>query len=694
MHVCVRGWYLPMLRSHHFKRVYRSHVDDLPRDFYAIALRDSILYDRGSGYFSTAALLELAPGLVPFVRAGGTMRIITSVELSESSCALIEEGLRLQDEHVAADLERALDDAVNADEEQLDILDLIVNLIAADRLQIRVAYLPDGIYHEKFGLFFDAAGDAVYFSGSANETHAGLVSNREAITVLTSWEDGYETLNDEERYFSRIWDGRDEQLRVMSFPDACRQKLIAAYRMSSTVEQAVARIEERLSRPRGKQLYRYQREAIEQFVANGYRHFFQMATGTGKTFTAVKALEREIRDRGKTIAVVIVPQVDLQRQWDAELREASFAPVLCGGEGGDDPEVALDDAFVDYTLDASPVLICVNRTYFSRMAERVRSFASSANVFVIVDEAHALTAPQIGALPDAPARLGLSATPERFDEQESASIVTFFTGGDVEPYRYDIDRAIAAGFLTPYRYHPVYLELPEKEFEVYGQYARRLALLCSQEPPDEQAIELIRLARGRILKTTTAKIELLRQMIDGGRYDFVNAVVYCGAGKDRDTDTPIIREVTRLLNEAGLTAKSFFSGSDDRQGILREFEEGFFDTLVAIKCFDQGVDVRKLDKLYIMASDSSRRQTIQRRGRVLRICSETGKASADIFDMVLVPPCGAEDRSAARSLVTSEVARMREYASSALNKGDVDGAIEELCGTYGVEEVAFEDDDI
>lgn len=680
-----------MLRSHHFLPIYRSGAHDLLREFYTPALRDSVKYLRCSGYFSIDALLELSAGLVPFVQQGGIIKMVTSVELSERSCSVIHRGLELSDAYVQEDLERCIDACLS--EEASDYLDLIVNLIAAGRLEIRIAYSPTGLYHEKFGLFFDRDGDSVYFNGSANETASGLRSNRESILVTCSWEGGEDVISEEEAYFSRIWDDKDDGLSVMEFPEACRRRLVDAYAVSSSVDEAVARIKGRLNEPQEKRLYPYQSEAVEQFVANGYAHFLQMATGTGKTFTAIKAVERYLADRGAAIVVVIVPQTDLQDQWRAAFEEEGLRAELCGGAAAQDAEAAVDNALMDHFMfGESPILLCVNRTYFSKMAERLRQAANEANVCVVVDEAHTLTPRQRALLPDADARLGLSATPERFEEGEAERIVSYFTRSAIEPYRYDIDQAIAAGFLTPYRYHPLYLEMGEKDFQRYGSLTRELAALCSQDPPDEDKIQRVRLNRSRILKTAPEKLRMLEGMVTGGRYDFVNSVVYCGAGKDRDSDAPIIREATALLNRAGLSAKSFFHGSEDRPGILREFEAGFFDTLVAIKCFDQGVDVKKLDKLYIMASDSSRRQTIQRRGRVLRTSRATGKDSADIYDMVLVPPADADDQAAGRSLVSQEVARMAEYASSAINKDEVAEAIEDLCEEYGVEEVSFDED--
>ena len=214
----------------------------------------------------------------------------------------------------------------------------------------------------------------------------------------------------------------------------------------------------------------------------------------------------------------------------------------------------------------------------------------------------------------------------------------------------------------------------------------------NQDPVDLQQLNDTRTARSLILKKAPSKLTKLSILVADTNYDFSNSVVYCGAGKDPETDESIINRVLEILAKSGnYTVSSFTSKSQDRVEILKEFERGFFDTLVAIKCFDQGVDVPKLDKIYIMASDSSRRQTIQRRGRVLRKCADTNKKFAYIYDMIIVPPSNNKDDSIARSLMTIELARAEEYGRLAENNKEVQDLIDEMKSTYNVQETDFDE---
>ena len=123
---------------------------------------------------------------------------------------------------------------------------------------------------------------------------------------------------------------------------------------------------------------------------------------------------------------------------------------------------------------------------------------------------------------------------------------------------------------------------------------------------------------------------------------------------------------------------------------MYEFEQGYFDTLAAIKCFDEGVDVPKLDKIYIMASDSALRQTVQRRGRVLRKCKESGKTIAYIYDMVVLPSLEAGTYGC-EGLLKIELARAKEYNRLAINKEANEIIFSEIEKTYHITIIETQD---
>ncbi len=210
---------------------------------------------------------------------------------------------------------------------------------------------------------------------------------------------------------------------------------------------------------------------------------------------------------------------------------------------------------------------------------------------------------------------------------------------------------------------------------------KQIAQEKSKDEPDQEVLDRLRRERSLILKQASRKIEKLKELTETG-YDFVNAVVYCGQGKDEEGEL-IIDSVTKILYESGRVVSQFTSKTTDRPTVLYEFEHGYYDTLVAIKCFDEGVDVPKLDKIYIMASDSALRQTVQRRGRVLRKCKESGKTIAYIYDMFVLP--APEDGTfGSEGLLRIELGRAKEYNRLALNRDDNVTIFENLESKYHV----------
>lgn len=683
-----------MLSSRAFKRVYRTQHQDLPFDLIIPALEESIQYDRAAGFFSIEGLLEIWPGLINFVKDGGQIRLVTSVQLSENSIAIIKGGMLLKELNVVDDIMAAIRSA-SIDANDSEKLDLIVNLIAAGIIEIRIAYMVNALYHEKFGLMRDADGNTLYYSGSSNETYSGLRKNRESVTVLTSWRDGYDDISGEQQYFDSLWTNNSPDVEVISFPEACKRELLEQYRTSTDWKQALSKIEKKTAARSGeKTLYEYQERAVGEFLANDGNHFYQMATGTGKTFTAIQSIKQLEESKGKLFVAIVVPQTDLQEQWREELARAGVPCRLLGGLGGGGAISSYSDAVLDYlTEDHSVVVVSVNITFFDKIAADYSQFPGEK--LIIVDEAHTLSSSQIKSLPHAQHRLGLSATPERFSEEETASIIGYFTRGAVEPFVYDIHEAIENGFLSRYYYHPIAVEIDEERFSEFAKISARIAALMNQDPRDEDRLNDLRLERSRLLKQAPTKLDLLSHMVSSGQYNFKNSVVYCGMGQDPESDVPIIDRAIRILSTEGaesLKVRRFTSKTNDRVAVLREFESGYYDCLVAIKCFDQGVDVPKLDKIYIMASDASKRQTIQRRGRVLRKCAETGKTHADIFDMILVPPSNRIGSGPAQSLLRIELARALEYGSVAENEHDVNVFVSELCADNDMQEEDFDEE--
>ena len=688
-----------MLSQLNIKRCYRTKKDDIPGSLFVPALSHGIQYDRGTGFFSVDALIELSAGIIPYIKNNGVIRIVTSVDLDMKEMEIIKNGLEYGRQKATAHILKQIEDSFATNDDMLS-LDLICNLIAANKIQIKIAFLPDGgIYHEKIGYIKDVDDESIWFIGSNNETYSGLKKNAESFSVLKSWTDDAKDIEEQVEYFNSLWSNNEDGIEVYDFPEAAKKQLFSMYKKSSDIYEAIRKIEKSVNYSNEKTLYPYQEEAIKEFVDNKYNHFFEMATGTGKTFTSVKAIKKMSKDmNGKSLYVlVVVPQNDLQVQWEREFKENGINCYLFGGNSENkDWEEELNKSIIDYhNGEQIVVAICIYDTFFAKINEEMQN--KRLNVLIVVDEAHELSKNQIEKLSENYRfRLGLSATPERHSIVETNKIINYFTRGRIETFKYSIDDAIEAGFLSRYEYYPiiVHLEDSDIEFGKYQKYTRQLAQLRNEDEPDQEKIQEVLNNRSVIVKKAKSKTTKISEMVSRPDYSFKNAVIYCGQGKDIETEESIIDNVTRALNNIGkYRVSQFTSKTSERTKVLKEFENGYYDTLVAIKCFDQGVDVPKLDKIYIMASDSLLRQTIQRRGRVLRICKETGKEMAYIYDMVCLPPEGIYDAIGASSLVSRELKRVGEYGRLAENKDNVNSFINMLISEYNITEASFDEEE-
>ena len=681
-----------MLKRNDYLDIYRSTFNDFDNDFLNPSYAESISFDRGSGYFSLKSLILSMDGLIKFIRNGGNIRLICNPELSSDDIELIAHGILIDEKRATNDLlnSYSLEEISSDDEIKMDI---ISNLIENGRLKIKIAFMNDGIYHEKFGIFTDKEDEMVYFNGSANETKSAKKKNFESFMVTESWESEKtrRSILNEKEYFEKLWNNEidDESLIVYDFPVALKEKIFKDYKVSTNIEEAIRKYE--LSKDtKKKELYPFQEKAINEFIENDYKHFYEMATGTGKTFTSVKTIEKVLNREGKVFVIVCVPQIDLQTQWANALNNEGFDNVLLFGGESDSKQTDenITTSMIHwFSQDESIICVSVYDTFFAKVYDKCESID---NLFLVFDEAHNLNFNQIKKLPkNARMKLGLSATVERFNAAEEKAIINYFTDGKIEPYYYGIEDAIENGFLSRYNYHPIYVRLSYEDYEKYDSKTKNIGKYLALKKDDndhtyDDQINRLRNERSLILKQSSAKLDQLEEMI--GEYNFRNSVVYCGQGKDED-DSIVDLVTTKLYSLGKYDVTQFTSKTKDRKRVLYEFEHDYYDTLVAIKCFDEGVDVPKLDKIYIMASDASMRQTVQRRGRVLRKCKETGKTIANIYDMVVLPPIGVYD--VPHAMIIAEFGRAYEYARLAENKANIESKMDDYIAEYGVTKEEF-----
>lgn len=624
------------------------------------------------------------------------MRLIASPHLEYDDIVDIERGYDLRTVIERAVL-RELPDDLNGT--VLNGLGLVGRLVAQGRLDIKLAFLEQGtkigLYHEKIGVFRDDTGDLLAFTGSANETYGGLIANFESVEVYLGWlpGDGARALRLEED-FNDLWSDRTPNLTIEPFPDIGRERLIElAHRRPAAhlpgTDHALDDDEVEEDTPSGFELPRsltirdYQQVAVEAWLRNQGRGILEMATGTGKTKTALIAathLARVLDQREEPLIVLtLAPYQHLVDQWLTEF--ASFGVRPIGVYESSDVWIPKVEAQLTAARLGQRRTVVLVATLASFGGDRFQSILSRITqpLLVIADEAHNLGSEAYRSLlpVNATYRLALSATPERWFDPEGTNALKDYFGPVV--FELGLAKAIDMGALCRYRYLPRLVQLDDEETKLYveltTQIARRMASGDSLSDSDDDSVigQLLR-QRAGVLGHANGKLARLRSDLAAKEQAWYQ-LVYCAEGTQPAPagEPPGPNQLTEVMdlvgNQLHLSAHSYIAETprSSRRVLLRRFDSGNdLRFLVSMRCLDEGVDIPNARIGYLLASSSNPRQFIQRRGRLLRRAD--GKDRAEIFDYIAVPDPSAQiNFDVERQLLSRELERANEFGKIAEN---------------------------
>ncbi len=346
----------------------------------------------------------------------------------------------------------------------------------------------------------------------------------------------------------------------------------------------------------------YQEEALVAWRAAGSRGLVILPTGAGKTYLGALA----IADLGLW-TLVVVPTIDLLGQWRRALTEALALPDdAIGVFGGGDHDIA-------------PITII---TYESA---QLRPDVLRHYGLLIFDECHHLPAPtyrQIAEGAFTPLRLGLSATPERADQEHRA--LERLIGPEV--YRRQPEELAAARYLAEYTVERLPVALAEADRARYdtaratyrGFIRRRRLVIASPEDfqrkvlwasardPEARAAMLAWRESRSLALNAPAKLALLEDIF----------------ARHRDERVLVFSEYNALVGEVSerfaIPQITHKTPPEERRLILEGFRTGRFTKLVTGRVLNEGVDIPDCAVAVIVSGNATRREYIQRLGRVLR----------------------------------------------------------------------------
>ena len=717
------------------KLTWNSSRDDVIGEFYKPALLDCELYQRLAGYFSSSTFANIANEILEFIESNGRIQLITSPRLSETDKKIFEQSVNEGEKFLSIVFLKDLKD--DPDHLKLEFSKLMAYMLGnyidgKPQLEIKIA-IPStgpGIYHQKIGILRYKNGEKIVFAGSVNETGLGWYENIENFTVFRSWGDdtNNQGIIDNQRDFNDLWNNSNNEVRVYDLPRAVREHLLKIRPESSKeLEVVLDKIRQLIrdkktpsipsfSKPDIK-LQEHQIMAIDKWAENNFCGLLEMATGTGKTFTAFGCINKIQKLHERTMVIIACPQLHLVEQWKSEMEKWNLSvnnseKILIDSQVtcySDNPKWRIELQRILYDFNTPllgsdihisnhiVVFVTHNTLALSDFTGKILE-TKNAKKCLIIDEVHNITekSSHKTLLEDFDLRLGLSATPTRHLDDVGTEILKEYFHGIV--YVLNLEKAIhELHILCTYEYFPYYVPLIPDEMKIYQKLTSQIAQIEEQKkkgtynPKKGDYNPYLR--RADLIANAENKYGTLETILDEEFNNVLaDTLIYCTNNPSpASPNSPRqLERVQNILSNNDIVSDSvtWVDKTQDRLHILTLMETGHFDCITAIGCLDEGVDIPSVRIGIFMASSGNPKQFIQRRGRILRKSEKTGKTSAAIYDILVTPPIPNESTSLSlseRKLMAKELLRHKEFALIANNKKEAIQRIKKITETFNID---------
>lgn len=636
------------------------------------------IYKRSVGYFSSSALNFIGDGILELARNGGKIYLATSPQLSDEDIFAIQSGYQARDiieKRFLLEVQNAL--KLISDENAK----MLYMLIKEQIVDVKIVTRSNGIYHDKLALLEDFDGNTIACVGSNNETGSGYNYNYEKVRIYKSWNDIEGRIEDETAEFDSIWINENSDLVVYDFMEAFEKEVL-----NRTTNKGV------YAKDGTKYTMRqYQIDAKEKWNSNGHKGFFVMATGTGKTITALNAIKEFVKEN-QIFTVIAVPYKHLVSQWAEDVKEffPDAAVHIIHGEIRDG-ETKIYASYLQSKKNYKPIIVIT--TIMSFFLDRYSNLYDRIDYgkLLIVDEAHNFVNRINDELSEKyKYKLGLSATPVFGNDEDKTKLLLDWFGGQVIDL--PIEKALGK-YLVNYQYHPIFVHATDDD---ESKFAKATTLMLSAIDPirnkiiNEEKFTLGYRGRLRAISMAKEKHERINEIFSAIE-DKDHTIIYCSDGKlwygEKSNEIKEIRHleyILKLINNSCLTSvnsgkASKFTASesiDERMMLIDSFNKGYIEYLVAIRCLDEGINIPSIKSALILSSNDNYREFVQRRGRILRLYP--GKEIAHIYDVIVLPSIFN------KSFAQVEFRRFYEYSRLALNAESLLHTLDAYLGRYNL----------
>lgn len=672
------------LQNIDIKISYDTYEDNIVKDFYSPALSKSKSYKRITGFFTPKFLDDLYHEIKKSVNKNSLyIKILCSPRMSDAEQEKIELGYDIRDM-----IRKSIINTIDEYDDNNEVLPVISKLIANKVLDIKFVLTNNNkaMFHDKKGVFTDGDGNKIAFRGSNNETIYGSSENYESFSTFNTWTTP-EYVIDIESDFDQIWENKKEGLIAQDVSKEINETITKNIKKNKSKQSAIAN---KVNISKKYDLYRYQKEAVDSWINNNYLGLLEMATGTGKTITALSCLEYLSNQIDKLLTVIVLPQKDLVEQWEEDIVNSGATVIKCYSDNSNWKKQLRIRLRSHNLKDAGYIYILTTRGTFLNNEFQKEVTGTDTQKLLISDEVHSFGSDLVRKKYDEikkifEYRLGVSATPFRRSDSETQKIINLF---DKTVFSYTLSEAIENGYLNNYDYKPKILYFDKDSLEsyreVYYDYENEFKKSTSK------ATNIIKNITSTIINSSTKKVEELEADLRSIENN-LQGIVYTSPGKYNDSKKIydeshidyVSKRIGNLENIRLRKIRSQVSG-EERLEILNQYRNKELNMLVAIKCLDQGINLKGVTHAFILSSTDSETEFIQRRGRILR--KEEGKPKSKIVDYVMLPqdiedPYFVPEESDVY-IIIRELKRMKSYKDGSDNEIEIDAIIEYIEDYY------------
>jgi superfamily II DNA or RNA helicase len=630
------------------KSTYHSgHGDHLAKDFYNPCLSRCTSFIRETSDFTSNVIFQWGSALKDIIEKEDKdtiIKIIAEPKLHEDDKKILKEVLdkKKDDEYLDQISDNIIENAFKLVNQKNDYeikLKIFAYLISTKKLILKFAFphhvSDSGLFHSKVGLY-EFGKYKVAFNGGSNETFGGYHKNIESIWVDNNVNGDNGRVTGTENQLYEAWNDKAKGFRTKKLSQKTLDRIISYAPSKSKIKEYIKTFKEQFTDPLSETLdedvknnfinthqdkkenyldvlekkWIFQEKARKVFIEKKYG-LLEMATGTGKTRTALSIVTELLKEEKINKIIIQMEGNDLLKQWKKNIKEwinsETYKDVnllLYTNEKNE-----LNDFLYNFKNDTAD-LILVSQHNLPNLLDQINQNNLSKTI-IIHDEVHGLFTPAtkekiFGKQSKFGYRLGLSATiVDGYDEEREG--ILFSEVGPII-YSYTLKQAIEDGVLVEFDLIDFTYKLTEEEKSKKKALFARFNSQLNQGVPEFIAARELSIGLADVNKNALNKIEVFEENFDKIKPHLQRSFIFA------DESIYIDQVMEKLIYHNINVKKHVGSANYDN---ITAFSKGEIDCLLNCEKLSQGIDVKSVNNIILFATPKGR-QLIQRLGRVLR----------------------------------------------------------------------------